>query len=371
MLPRWINSIINWLPFEEYFLSLLITGGTGFLGRYLVANLLRSNRDIFLLVRKESYQKAESIYKNNPKVHIILGDILNPKVVESGVNRTRLISETTSIIHAACYSNIKGNYEKCFNQNVGGTNNIIQLAKHMKGLRFFHYLSSIAVSGDFKGELKEDVLDIGQKFTNNYAQTRFDAELCVREWVCPTVAKRIYRLGVLVGDSTQGMTTQKDGPYYFFGLLNKLQRKKLLLNTLKYLPVPFEKSSVIPMIPVDHAAKFVAEGVLNPSESLNVRCYHVVSKGCPTVGQFVQESFDEFGFSVNVVPLPKTKANNLIMDKVGLPKELLPYTYSKCKYDQSMASKDFPELVESQYGKYKNAMFSFVKGKSIPKKGTF
>ena len=61
------------------------------------------------------------------------------------------------------------------------------------------------------------------------------------------------------------------------------------------------------MIPVDHAAKFVAEGVLNPSESLNVRCYHVVSKGCPTVGQFVQESFDEFGFSVNVVPLPKTK----------------------------------------------------------------
>ena len=189
MLPRWINSIINWLPFEEYFLALLITGGTGFLGRYLVANLLRSNRDIFLLVRKESYQKAESIYKNNPKVHIILGDILNPKVVESDRNRKRLISETTSIIHAACYSNIKGNYEKCFNQNVGGTKNIIQLAKHMKKLRFFHYLSSIAVSGDFKGELKEDVLDIGQKFTTIMLRLDLMLKLCVREWTCHTVPK--------------------------------------------------------------------------------------------------------------------------------------------------------------------------------------
>ncbi|MBG07868.1 MAG: hypothetical protein CME68_03870 [Halobacteriovoraceae bacterium] len=344
-------------------MALLITGGTGFLGRHLVSNLLQSNRDIFLLVRRESYQKAENLYKNNPKIHLILGDILNPKVVESSTTRQRLISETTSIIHAACYSNIKGNYEKCFSKNVGGTKNIIQLAKHMRKLKFFHYLSSIAVSGDFMGELREDVLDIGQKFSNYYAQTRFDAELCVRNWTCPSVAKRVYRLGVLVGDSMKGMTTQKDGPYYFFGLLNKLQRKKLLLNTLKYLPVPFEKSSVIPMIPVDHAAKFVTEGVLKPSQSLDLRCYHVVSKGCPTVGQFVQDSFDEFGFSVNVVPLPKSKANNLIMDKVGLPKEFLPYTYSKCKYDQSMARKDFPELDESQYGNYKNAMFSFVKGK--------
>ena len=164
-----------------------------------------------------------------------MGDILNPKVVENDRCRKKIFSETTSIIHAACYSNIKGNYEKCFSKNVGGTKNIIQLARQMKQLRFFHYLSSIAVSGDFKGELKEDVLDIGQKFSNNYAQTRFDAELCVRDWVL--MAKRIYRLGVLVGDSMQGMTPQKDGPYYFWAV-NKLQRKKLLLNTLKYLPVP-------------------------------------------------------------------------------------------------------------------------------------
>ena len=87
------------MPSEEYFLALLITGGTGFLGRYLVSNLLQSNRDIFLLVRRESYQKAENLYKSNPKIHLILGDIRNPKVVESSTVRQRLISETTSIIH--------------------------------------------------------------------------------------------------------------------------------------------------------------------------------------------------------------------------------------------------------------------------------
>jgi len=361
----------SFASFEEFFLALLITGGTGFLGKYLIANLLRSNQNIFLLVRKESYQKAETLYKDNPKVQIILGDILSPKIVESDIDRRKIFSETRSVVHAACYSNIKGNYEKCFSQNVGGTKNIIQFAKQIKNLKYFHYLSSIAVSGDFKGELKEDVLDIGQKFSNFYAQTKFDAELCVRKWLSSTVAKRIYRLGVLVGDSMQGMTPQRDGPYYFFGLLNKLQRKKVLLNTLKYLPIPFEKSSIIPMIPVDHAAKFVTEGVLKPNSSLGLRCYHVVSQECPTVGEFVQDSFDEFGFSVNVVPLPKTRANNVIMDKVGLPKELLPYTYSKCKYDQSMATKDFPELTESQYGTYKKAMFSFVKEKVFPKKGKF
>ena len=353
---------------KESILALLLTGGTGFLGKHLLNNLIEGVDKVFLLVRRGSFKKAESLYRNNPKVDIVCGDISLPHVIEQEDQLKKVCSETTILLHAAAYSNLRGNYEKCFLQNVVGTTNVLHLAKQMKNLQFFHHVSSIAVSGDFKGELKEDVLEIGQKFTNHYARTKFDAELLVRSW-STQIQKRIYRLGVLVGDSTQGMTPQTDGPYYFFDLLDKLQRKKLLLNTLKYLPMPFEKSSIIPMIPVDHAAKFVAKGVLSPKMGKGTRCYHVVSQQCPTVREFVQDSFDEFGFSVNVVPLPKTRANNVIMDKVGLPKELLPYTYSKCRYDQTTLSKDFPGIETSSYGHYKKAMFSFVKkGHSIGKK---
>jgi nucleoside-diphosphate-sugar epimerase len=349
--------------------AILITGGTGFLGNHLLHNLLGENKTIFLLVRRESYKKVELLYRKNSKVKIVIGDISLPQVLEREDELKKVCEEVSVILHAAAYSNIRGEYDKCFLQNVVGTTNVLHLSKKIKNLEFFHYVSSIAVSGDFKGELKEDVLDIGQKFTNHYAQTKFDAELLVRNWNASSVQKRIYRLGVLIGDSNQGMTPQTDGPYYFFELLKKLKRKKFLLNALKYLPMPFEKSSIIPMIPVDHAAKFVAKGVIDPKRGQGTRCYHVLSQHCPTVGQFVQDSFDEFGFSVNVVPLPKTKANNVIMDKVGLPKELLPYTYSKCKYDRSVATKDFPGQEISSYGRYKNAMFSFVKNQSSRKRG--
>ena len=126
-------------------------------------------------------------------------------------------------------------------------------------------MSTIAVCGDYQGMLKEDELEVGQSFKNHYEKTKYDSELIVRNWNFPkTVFTRIYRPGILIGEGGQGkeVPNYNDGPYYFFEILSKLKSKKVLLNTLKYLPLPFDKKSHLPIIPLDTCTEIMANSLL-------------------------------------------------------------------------------------------------------------
>lgn len=224
-------------------------------------------------------------------------------------------------------------------------------------------MSTIAISGDFKGEISEDQLDVGQSFETHYAKTKFDAEFMVRDWDLGPVKKRIYRLGTLVGESVDGSVPKMQGPYSFWEVLSRLKNKKVLLNAIKYLPMPYEKKSTVPLVPISYAAHFIVSGILNPNKKHKLRCYHVLADELPTVGEFIQDSFDRFGFSVNIVPLPKSRVNNIIMDRVGLPKELLTYLYSKCLYPKGHASADFGPVDKALYANFGEDLIDSAKDK--------
>jgi thioester reductase-like protein len=86
-----------------------------------------------------------------------------------------------------------------------------------------HYLSTIAVSGDFRGRFYEDDLDVGQRLGTPYAETKFQAEALAR-------ARRedlpidIYRPAAVLGDSRTGEADRIEGPSVFFGLIPWLRR---------------------------------------------------------------------------------------------------------------------------------------------------
>ena len=117
--------------------------------------------------------------------------------------------------------------------------------------------------------------------------------------------------------------------------------KKILINSIKYLPMPYQKKSVVPLVRLSEALRILYKGILHPSEDKNIICYNIVSDSPPKVGEFLQDSFDEFGFKVQVVPLPKTRMNNVLMDKVGISKNLLSYLYSQCVYESQNVKRDF------------------------------
>jgi len=339
-------------------MKILMTGGTGFLGKELVEILAPHCEKLYLLCRRPS-RRLEAEYSKFSSVVLVKGDISSPDIIED-TGLSREIRETVdTIFHGAAYYDIEGPYSSCFMYNVVGTQNVLYLANQCEELKHIHYVSTIAVAGNYSGVFNEDQLNEGQKFNNHYAKTKYDAELMVRSYKFAG-SIQIYRLGILIGNSRSGKMSKVDGPYYFFKLLNKVQKEKTKINLLKYLPLPYDDKATMPLMPVDNAAEILKEGVLVPKAD-GVNCYHVIAKDPPLVRSFVESSLKTFGLNLALIPLPKSPVYKFILPKIGLPSELLLYMYGACVYDTSALQRDFEKTQISTYGEYSDAFYSYAR----------
>ncbi|MFZ8934608.1 MAG: SDR family oxidoreductase [Bacteriovoracaceae bacterium] len=339
-------------------MNVLVTGGTGFLGVALVDSLCQSSEidRVFVLTRANEIDNARELFQSLEKVELIHGDVTKKNVIfdQKGLEKVR--DKVDSVIHASGHHNLEGDYQTCFKVNVIGTQNILNLTQELPNCKYFHYFSTFAVSGTYEGIFKEDELDVGQEHLNHFSKSKFDAEFMVRSFESSHLKKRIYRLGALVGARQDGMTASIQGPYSFWNVLSKLVNKKTLINSIKYLPMPYEKSSHVPLVHIDEAVSILTKAIVLPNKKKQCICYHILSDSIPTMGEFLQQSFDEFDFKVSIVPLPKTRVNNMIMDKIGLSKELLGFLYSKCQYQTENLKKDFGRYIYS-YPVFKEKLF--------------
>ncbi len=137
--------------------SILLTGSTGFLGAFLLYELLnQTEADIYCLVRASDKDKAkERIIKNfhsysleidniESRITPIIGDIALPMLGLTAAEIEELSTKIDSIYHNAAYLNFIYPYYKLRDSNVLGTLGLLKLACQNK-IKPFHYVSSIAV----------------------------------------------------------------------------------------------------------------------------------------------------------------------------------------------------------------------------------
>ncbi|CAH0602077.1 unnamed protein product [Chrysodeixis includens] len=146
-------------------MKVLITGGTGFMGKVLVEKLLRKCPDIsqiLLLVRskkgKNPKQRLEEIF-NGPlfeklrtlrggveplleKVTIVSGDVSEPDLAMSEPDRQMVIDDVNMIIHAAATIRFDEELKKAVLLNVRGTKLMVELGKACKNLKAFIHIST-------------------------------------------------------------------------------------------------------------------------------------------------------------------------------------------------------------------------------------
>jgi fatty acyl-CoA reductase len=142
--------------------TLLITGGTGFVGKVLIEKVLRVNdvKKIFILVRtKKGKNPAERFPEvfNNPlfdqvkkmkgesvmkKIHLVAGDVAAPKLGLSDDDRAMLAEETEFIFHGAATIRFDEALKTAVLLNVRGTKLMLELAKECKRLVVFCHLST-------------------------------------------------------------------------------------------------------------------------------------------------------------------------------------------------------------------------------------
>ncbi|MGY3947872.1 short chain dehydrogenase [Aeromonas allosaccharophila] len=208
-------------------MNYFITGGSGFIGRRLIKKLLErapENR-VYFLMRASHQDKLPELFAfwnvNEQRAVPIIGDMTLPLLGVSATEQEQLRGQIDHFFHLAAIYDLNAKAGIQQQVNTEGTRQAVQLAERL-GSQQFHHCSSIAAAGLFDGLFREDMFDEAEHLDMPYFQTKHEAEGIVRN-EC-TIAWRIYRPGIVVGDANTGEMDKIDGPYYFFKTIQKLRR---------------------------------------------------------------------------------------------------------------------------------------------------
>jgi thioester reductase-like protein/short-subunit dehydrogenase len=243
----------------------VVTGGTGFIGRRVVALLLESRPDaqVRVLVRRQSLGRFERLAAEwGERAKPLVGELPDLSLTDETLAE---LGQTDHVVHCAAIYDITAGEAEQRAVNVEGTRAVIDLARRLDAT--LHHVSSIAVAGDFRGEYTEDDFDVGQQLPSAYHRTKFEAESLVRS--APGLRYRVYRPAVVVGDSRTGEMDKVDGPYYFFGVLAKLAVLP------RFTPMLLPDTGRTNIVPVDYVVDALV--ALMHAEDSDGRTFHLTA----------------------------------------------------------------------------------------------
>jgi len=203
---------------------ILLTGATGFLGRWIANTLLvHSNAAIVCLVRGESHEMAKRVRAAlestgldaaafDHRVSVVRGDLATSHLGMSGHEFEAIASTVDAVCHAGATVNWVRPYTALKSSNVSGTIELLRLAAR-RGTPF-HFVSSLSVCYSTTAALQVDetydpLPDIGGLHLG-YAQTKVVAEALVREAGRRGLPIAIYRPTLISGHSLTGAFNRDD-----------------------------------------------------------------------------------------------------------------------------------------------------------------
>lgn len=341
-------------------MKILITGATGFIGKRLAEKLCRDENEVYVLVRKQSIEKAQKIFEGKKNVFFIHGDVSNNDVLDTVVGVDLLPDDIESVVHLAAIYDLEVSLSSAYANNVVGTQNVIYLMQRMKKLKYYHHVSTYAVSGIYDGEFMEEQIEANVTFPDFYSRTKMQAEYLVRNALLKGTKIRIYRPGIIIGDSKTGEMDKVDGPYYFLRLFDRLQKYKHLIP-LKHLPVSCHAGATVPFLPVDTLVDWLYEMITHPTDDKQ-KCYHLVPDEKIYITEFVNLALKHYEIDMKVQRIPFPELYAAILPHLNIPKELVPYMQTKTKYSKSQIKKDFPHLSAPAFKDYMPTIFAGAKG---------
>jgi NAD(P)-dependent dehydrogenase (short-subunit alcohol dehydrogenase family) len=336
-------------------MTYFVTGATGFVGKFLVKNLLKRDGTIYVLVRKSSLKKLEAIYPwwgldgKQKRIVPIIGDLAKPKLGVSASDLTKLKGKIKHLFHLAAIYDLSADAESQRVANIDGTRNAVEFAEAIKA-GCFHHTSSIAAAGLYDGTFREDMFEEAEELDHPYFRTKHDSEAIVRN-ECKT-PWRVYRPGMVVGHSQTGEIDKIDGPYYFFKFIQKMR------NMLpQWMPTVGIEGGRINIVPVDYvvdAMDFIAH-----KKGLDGGCFHLTDPEPMRIGEILNMFAKDahapqmtmrlnakmFSFIPSYVlqglmsVAPVRRARNQILADLGIPKDVFSFISYPTKFDNRETAK--------------------------------
>jgi nucleoside-diphosphate-sugar epimerase len=151
----------------------LVTGGTGFLGSYIIKELVEKNYPVRAIRRTTSkipFYISANIFE---QVQWVEGDILDPVSLDEAMEGADAVIHSAAIISFA-----KADKKKMYHVNVQGTANVVNAAIEKNISRLVH-ISSVAALGRNKlgGHVNEERKWQESSMNTHYAISKYKAEM--------------------------------------------------------------------------------------------------------------------------------------------------------------------------------------------------
>ena len=263
-------------------LTVGITGGTGFIGKKVVDNLVKEGVNVI------SLQRLEVSTATVPTRSFDLSDL---KTINS-----ELLSGIDVIIHiAALVHNSSANYAEHEALNKEATSKLISLSLKNKVKKFI-FFSTVGVYG-----VSSQNSPISLKTYTNpqtpYAKAKYASEIELLENSLSKMKVSVFRLPLVIGENAPGN----------YGVLEKISKTKF--------PLPFglidNRRSVVT---VDVVAKVTTEATINLTAFEGLQ---LVAEPSPVSTKDLIVSLREnYGMSPNLLPVPKL-IMKLLLSMIG------------------------------------------------------
>ncbi|HJP81293.1 MAG TPA: amino acid adenylation domain-containing protein [Candidatus Saccharimonadales bacterium] len=289
-----------------------LTGGTGFLGAYLIQGLLQQKgmKKLYCLVRADDASEGLKRIKLNMEKYLLWDDTYESRLVAvpGHLDRPQLglepgeyetLSRTVdTIYHNGAKVNYVQSYQLHKAANVTGTQRILEFAAH-RVTKPVHFLSTIVSFGPLgflshvKTLYEDDDLDRSEHvlyYDMGYAQSKWVAEkimLLARDRGIPTT---IMRPGFIMGESERGVSNTDD-------FVGRLFKGCIALGAYPDLPRQRKEHA-----PVDYMAGAVIQ-IAADAKNLN-KNYHLVPPTKETVdfNDLFEAVKKQFGYEMKALP---------------------------------------------------------------------
>ncbi|MEM8674923.1 MAG: thioester reductase domain-containing protein [Cyanobacteria bacterium P01_G01_bin.67] len=303
---RSLPDKIVYEPKENCDRTILLTGVTGFLGTFILSELLEQTvADIYCLTRAKDLDSAQARIKQNLEFYLLdegidfnrikplVGDLTKSHLGLTPEVHAHLARNVDAIYHNGALVHHATPYHLLKSTNVWGTLSILKLACKQK-VKPVHFISTISVFNfdHTNHSLKVKESDSIEKYhapLGGYAQSKWVAERLVTIASDRGLPITIHRIGPVSGSSKTGVFNQNDFLY------------RLILGYTKLESAP-EGEMLLDILPVD----FVGQAIvcLSQQQASWGKAYHLIHEQ-PASSNLLFDRLNAAGYRIERISYQK------------------------------------------------------------------
>lgn len=210
--------------------SILVTGGSGYIGLRLAEAILKEGKfgvQLYLHAQNQSEleEKQELLkprlgeFEKEGRLKISGGEISDENAFAKVETKGLL-----QIVHSAAVTRFNVLEAEADRTNILGSRQVLQFARQCPDLTCLQMLSTVYAAGLRSGNVSEDWLERAPAFSNHYERSKWEAECLVKEEFSE-LPVNIVRIATLIADDESGRVSQQNAFHntlklFYYGLLS-------------------------------------------------------------------------------------------------------------------------------------------------------